>query len=86
MMLEREIQLAQTRGETLLDGRHWADVTRHTTDMLEVAGTLHRALHEVFRLPREVCPACGAESEDDAWDVVDVEALDELAELASGDD
>jgi hypothetical protein len=87
IMLDRDLQLVQARGHSLVDPRHWSDSVRHTTDMLEVAGALHRALHEAFNLPRDACPACGAEpvAEDEA-DVVDVEDFDELAELATGED
>lgn len=89
MMLDREIQLAQTRGDTLIEPHHWSDAIRHTTDMLQVAGALHLALHEIFGVPRTACPACGAEpavGEEDIWDVVEAEDLEELAELASSDE
>lgn len=87
MMLDRDLQLAQTRGETLVDVHHWSDSVRHTTDMLEVAGSLHAALHEAFNLPRTACPACGAEpAAADVWDVVEAEDFDELAELASSEE
>jgi|GEM_PF-5599816 len=87
MMLDRDLQLMQTRGQTWVDPRHWSDSIRHTTDMLGVAGALHLALHEVFDLPPTACPACGAEPvEEDEEDVIDVEDFDELAELASGED
>lgn len=90
MMLDREVQLVQTRGETLIEAHHWSDAVRHTSDMLQVAGALHIALHEVFDLQRAACPACGAqppvEDEEDAWDVVEAEDFEELAELASSDE
>lgn len=87
IMLERDLQLVQARGQTLIDPRHWSDSVRHTTDMLEVAGAFHLALHGAFSLPPTDCPACGAEpvAETEA-EVVDVEDFDELAELASGED
>lgn len=87
MMFDREVQLAGTRGETLLDAHHWSDAVRYTTEMLEVAGALHAALHGVFNVPRTACPACGAEPapEEEIWDM-DAEDFEELAELASNDE
>ena len=72
--------------EPHIDAVQWADGVRHTTDMLEVAGGLHEALHAAFHLDRADCPACGsppAESED--ADVVEGEVLEELHQLASED-
>ena len=87
MMLERDLELVRARGQTLVDPRHWSDSVRHTTDMLEIAGALHLALHGAFNLPPTACPACGGElPPEDVADVVDVEDFDELAELASGED
>jgi DNA-binding transcriptional ArsR family regulator len=85
MMLEREVQLTRARGEPLIDPFRWADGIRHTTDLLSVAGTLHQTLHATLDVPRNVCPACGAlaASEDE---IVDAEVLEDLLELASGDD
>jgi hypothetical protein len=88
MMLDREIQLAQTRGQVLIDAHHWSDVIRHTTDALEVTGALHLLLHEIFDLPRTSCPACGADPapEAEVWDVIEAQEFEELAELASSDE
>jgi hypothetical protein len=87
LMLERDVQLARTRGEPEVGAGHWSDSLRHTSDMLVVAGKLHVALHDAFDIPRVECPACGASPpEEDAADVVDAEVLDELAELVSGDE
>lgn len=87
IMLERELQLVQAGGQTLVDPRHWSDSVRHTKDMLEVAGALHLALHDAFGLPPTACPVCGADpSTDEEAEVIDVEDFDELAELASGED
>jgi hypothetical protein len=88
MMLDRDIQLSRVRGDPLVDAAQWSETVRHTTDMLEVAGALHRALHQVLAIPRSACPACGAtpQEADEHWDVVDAEVLEELAELVSGDE
>jgi hypothetical protein len=86
LMFDRDLQLAYTRGEPLVDATHWSDAIRITTDMLEAAGRLHDALHRTFSLPATACPACGAApTTEDVYDFVDAEALDELAELVSGD-
>jgi hypothetical protein len=87
MMLDRDVQLERVRGEPLMGADNWVDAVRHTTDMLEVSGALHQALHDAFGLPCSRCPACGMEAPppEDDYEVIDAEALDDLAELVSGD-
>ena len=88
MMLERDRELLRVRGEPLVEFGHWSDGLRHTTDMLEVAGRLHVALHELFGVERTDCPACGTaiDNSDNNQEVIDAEIVDEYAELVSGTD
>lgn len=88
MMLDRDVQLVHARGEMLLDPSHWADSIRHTTDVLQTSSALHVALLEAFGVPRSTCPACGADApvDEEPWEVVEGEVLDDLAELVSSDE
>jgi hypothetical protein len=86
-MLERDYELAREGSAPFVAAGHWADGIRHTTDMLKVSGRLYEAMRRAFGLPRTDCPACGsaAPAEEEA-EVIEGELVDELVELASGDD
>ncbi len=61
----------------------WPDVLRNATELLSVVVVLHQRLHEALDEPIETCPLCGTKRHA-GRDVIDVEVLSEISELAEG--
>jgi hypothetical protein len=72
------------RGEaTRIPATSWPDVLRNVTELLSVVVVIHQRLHDVLDEPIETCPLCGAKRHAGP-DIIDVEVLSELSELAEG--